>query len=120
MSAVNEELSEGLDVGSVSACERVVGIRLDYDDGGHEYEFDMSGVIICKLIPCALVIVPIREGTNDVRIHFRRTTDRTIGDAISWISLILLGTAWIKTRPKRIIVKSSLCSRPGSDRRASA
>ena len=36
VSAVNEELSEGLDVGSVSACERVVGIGLDYNDGGHE------------------------------------------------------------------------------------
>jgi len=46
------------------------------------------------------MIIPIREGTNDVRVHFRRTTDRTIGDAISWISLILLAAAWIKTHPK--------------------
>ena len=36
MSAVNEVLSEGLDVGSVSAGERVVWIGLDYNDGGHE------------------------------------------------------------------------------------
>jgi len=48
-----------------------------------------------------LMIVPILEGTNDVRIHFRRTPDRTIGDGISWVSLIVLAAAWIKTRPKR-------------------
>ena len=48
-----------------------------------------------------VMIVPILKGTNDVRIRFRRTIDRTIGDAISWISCLLLGAAWIKTRPKR-------------------
>ncbi len=48
----------------------------------------------------ALMIVPILEGTNDVRIHFRRTIDRTLGDAISGVSLVLLAAAWIKTRPK--------------------
>ena len=48
-----------------------------------------------------VMIVPILEGTNDVRIHFRRTVDRMIGDAISWVSWILLGAAWIKTRPRR-------------------
>jgi hypothetical protein len=45
------------------------------------------------------MIIPILEGTNDVRVQFRRTTDRTIGDAISWASLMLLAAAWIKTRP---------------------
>jgi hypothetical protein len=48
-----------------------------------------------------VMIVPILAGTNDVRIRFRRTLDRTIGDAISWASWMLLGAAWIKTRPKR-------------------
>ncbi len=46
-----------------------------------------------------LMIVPLLEGANDVRIYFRRTTDRTIGDAISGVSLILLAAAWIKSRP---------------------
>ena len=49
------------------------------------------------------MIIPILEGPNDVRIRFRRTIDRTIGDAISWVSLILLAAAWIKTRPKRAV-----------------
>ncbi len=64
--------------------------------------------------------IPIVKGTNDVRIHFRRTIDRTIGDGISWVSLILLGAAWSKTRPQRTIVKSHLHSRPVSDPGASA
>jgi hypothetical protein len=46
------------------------------------------------------MIFPILAGTNDVRVRFRRTTDRTIGDAISGVSLMLLAAAWIKTRPK--------------------
>ncbi len=66
------------------------------------------------------MMVPILEGTNDVRIHFRRTIDRTIGDITSGVSLILLGAAWRQTRTKRIIVKSPLRSRPVSDRSASA
>jgi hypothetical protein len=44
------------------------------------------------------MIIPIPEGRNDVRIRFRRTIDRTIGDAISGLSFLLLAAAWIKTR----------------------
>jgi hypothetical protein len=47
-----------------------------------------------------VMIVPILEGTNDVRLRFRRTVDRTIGDAISGVSWMLLIVVWIKTRPK--------------------
>jgi hypothetical protein len=47
------------------------------------------------------MILPILKGTNDVRIRFRRTTDRTIGDAVSFVSLTLLAAVWIKTRHKQ-------------------
>ena len=47
------------------------------------------------------MLVPILEGANHVRIRFRRTIDRTIGDAISSLTSILLTAAWIKTRRKR-------------------
>ena len=47
------------------------------------------------------MIIPILAGTNDVQVRFRRTADRTIGAAISGISLILLAAAWIKTRANR-------------------
>jgi hypothetical protein len=44
------------------------------------------------------MIIPIPEGRNEVRIRFRRTIDRTIGNAISGLSFLLLAAAWIKTR----------------------
>jgi hypothetical protein len=50
-----------------------------------------------------LVVIPIAAGDSDVRIHFRRTIDRVIGNIVSLISLALLvvawfSPAWIKTR----------------------
>ncbi len=47
------------------------------------------------------MIIPIRQGTNDVLVQFRRTIDRTIGDGISFASLMVLAAAWITTRPKQ-------------------
>jgi len=46
------------------------------------------------------MVIPVAAGPNDVSIHFGRTLDRTIGDIVSMISLILLVAAWIKTRPQ--------------------
>jgi hypothetical protein len=47
------------------------------------------------------MLIPVEAGRNEVRIHFGRTLDRTIGDAVSMISLILLLIAyWIKTRAR--------------------
>ncbi len=47
-----------------------------------------------------LIVIPIAAGDSDVRIHFRRTTDRLVGGVVSLISLGLLIGAWIKTQPK--------------------
>jgi hypothetical protein len=47
--------------------------------------------------------IPVAAGRNDVRIHFGRTRDRTIGDLASLLSLGLLLTAWIKTRTKSAV-----------------
>lgn len=47
-----------------------------------------------------LMQIPLMPGTNDVRLHFGRTRDRTIGGEISLLSLGLLIAAWIKTQPK--------------------
>jgi non-canonical purine NTP pyrophosphatase (RdgB/HAM1 family) len=46
------------------------------------------------------MLIPVAAGRNEVRIHFGRTLDRTIGDIVSTISLILLLAAFIKTRPQ--------------------
>ncbi len=48
------------------------------------------------------MMIPISVGTNDVRIQFRRTKDRMIGDIASGISLAFLIVAWIKTCRKRL------------------
>jgi len=45
-----------------------------------------------------LMMVPVAAGENDVLIRFTRTRDRTLGDAASFASVILLAAAWIGTR----------------------
>jgi hypothetical protein len=45
------------------------------------------------------MVIPIHAGTNDVRIRFRPTPDRTLGDAISVLSLCLALATWWSTRP---------------------
>ncbi len=47
-----------------------------------------------------LILVP--AGTDDVRIHFRRTGDRTVGNLVSLLSVGLLGAAWAVTRSKLV------------------
>jgi hypothetical protein len=46
------------------------------------------------------MLIPVAAGRSDVRIHFGRTLDRTLGDIVSMISLILVLAAWIKTRAR--------------------
>jgi hypothetical protein len=45
-----------------------------------------------------LIVIPIAAGDNDVRIYFRRTSDRVAGDIISLISLATFVFAWVRTR----------------------
>ncbi len=54
-----------------------------------------------------LIVIPVAAGQNDVHIHFRRTTDRVVGDIVSLISLVLLVAIWMKTRSK---VRSGECN----------
>jgi len=45
-----------------------------------------------------LLGIPIDAGDNEVRVHFRRTRDRWIGDIVSLICLAALVVAWTNTR----------------------
>jgi hypothetical protein len=45
-----------------------------------------------------LIVVPIAAGDNDIRIHFRRTIDRLVGNIVSLISLTLFVAAWVTTK----------------------
>jgi hypothetical protein len=46
-----------------------------------------------------LIVIPVAAGDNDVKIRFRRTIDRVVGDIISLISLVVFVVVWIATRP---------------------
>jgi hypothetical protein len=50
------------------------------------------------------MIIAIPEGRDDVRIHFHPTADRTIGEAISGTSFVLLTVVWIRARPRRAML----------------
>jgi len=43
-----------------------------------------------------LMVIPVDAGVSDVRIYFRRTMDRIVGDIISVVSLALLIIIWMK------------------------
>ncbi|HTZ47702.1 MAG TPA: 6-pyruvoyl-tetrahydropterin synthase-related protein [Verrucomicrobiae bacterium] len=48
------------------------------------------------------MIVPVKPGASEIAVSFTRTKDRTLGDAVSAISLLLtLFLFWIKTREER-------------------
>jgi hypothetical protein len=44
-----------------------------------------------------LIVVPVPAGDNDVRIYFRRTTDRLVGNIVSPISAAIFAILWIVT-----------------------
>ncbi|HLM81137.1 MAG TPA: hypothetical protein VK302_10945 [Terriglobales bacterium] len=45
-----------------------------------------------------LIVIPIAAGDSDVRIHYRRTIDRFVGNMLSLISLAVLVVAWMKMK----------------------
>ncbi len=45
-----------------------------------------------------LIVVPVSAGDNDVRIYFRRTTDRLVGNIVSLIAAVIFAIVWIMTK----------------------
>jgi 6-pyruvoyl-tetrahydropterin synthase related domain len=43
------------------------------------------------------MVIPVPAGKSEVRIRFHRTLDRTLGNMVSMISVILVGGIWTKT-----------------------
>ena len=59
-----------------------------------------------------LIVIPVATGDSDVRIYFRRTTDRLLGNIASMISLVVFlvawyWPAWIRVRRPPTILESS-------------
>ncbi len=55
-----------------------------------------------KTADTGLIVIPVAAGDSDIRIRFRRTIDRQIGDAVSLISLIIFAVAWMRTRRQQV------------------
>jgi len=51
--------------------------------------------------------IAVSPGSDDIRIHFGRTPDRTIGGWISLLSLVVMLSAWAKTRPRPATVSAT-------------
>ena len=49
-----------------------------------------------------LIVIPIAAGDSDVRIHFRRTIDRFVGNMLSLVSLAVLAVAWMKVKTQKM------------------
>ena len=55
-----------------------------------------------------LIIIPVVAGDNDVRVDFRRTSDRVVGDFISLITMALFVAAWFMTDKGRMTTRTVL------------
>jgi hypothetical protein len=58
-----------------------------------------------------LMIISLAAGDNDIRIHFRQTRDRLLGDIVSFLSLIVFVIAWILTWRNRRVPRTLYTSR---------
>lgn len=63
-----------------------------------------------------VIVVPVAAGDNDIRIHFRRTSDRVVGNIVSLISLTVFVAAWTKMK-KNEKKKIKMTTQPTMQRR---
>jgi 6-pyruvoyl-tetrahydropterin synthase-like protein len=63
-----------------------------------EVQVDSKRASITTLPPTSQILVPLASGNHRVDVRFRRTWDRSVGDAISVLAVTLLGFTWICRR----------------------
>ena len=63
-----------------------------------EFQVDASRVGVIARPATSQILLPLATGNHRVEVRFRRTWDRSAGDAISGLAVTLLGIAWIFCR----------------------
>jgi hypothetical protein len=58
----------------------------------------------------AQMILPLRSGTSQIRVHFARTADRTIGAAISAAGLAVLAFLFLGARRREVVSSDTMVS----------
>ncbi len=90
-----------------SATPVTLALRLaDYPSW--EFQVDASRVGVTARPATSQMLLPLPAGNHRVEVRFRRTWDRSAGDAISGLAVTLLGIAWVFRRRRGI---SSYCNR---------
>jgi hypothetical protein len=57
------------------------------------------------------MLVPVEAGMNRVEIHFARTWDRTLGDWISFLTLLAV-LVWVSFRERIVVVQNKPSTTP--------
>ncbi len=80
-----------------SATPVTLALRLaDYPSW--EFQVDASRVGVTARPATSQILLPLSAGNHRVEVRFRRTWDRSAGDAISGLAVTLLGIAWVFRR----------------------
>ena len=80
-----------------SAAPVTLALRL-VDYPSWELEVDSKRARITTLPVTSQILVPLPAGDHRVEVRFRRTWDRSAGDAISVLTITLLGFTWVFRR----------------------
>ncbi|MGH9494565.1 MAG: 6-pyruvoyl-tetrahydropterin synthase-related protein, partial [Candidatus Sulfotelmatobacter sp.] len=87
-----------------SATPVTLALRL-VDYPSWEVQVDARRARIMALSSTCQILVPLAAGDHHVEIHFRRTWDRNLGDAISGLAAVmLLGFSWVFRRKRKLAV----------------
>jgi len=90
--------AEGKAFTEESATPVTLALRL-VDYPSWEVQVDVSRARIIALPSTHQILVPLAAGHHRVEIHFRRTWDRSVGDAISGLAVVtLVGFSWVFRR----------------------
>jgi hypothetical protein len=86
--------AEGKAFAEQSTAPVTLALRLE-DYPSWEIQSDAARISVAALPATSQIVVPLAAGEHRIEIRFRRTWDRTVGDAISGLAVVmLLGFSW--------------------------